>query len=203
MKIISLASSVAGPACAIATSIKKHFYNNNCQTNIFDYLEITLSSINKILSEKELSFNFKIEPNHVEHSSVYFIDYDKIISHHDLILNYTDENINNLKEKYERRLERLLNDIKNEDIIYFIRFGEENENDIHNFISIIKTLNSSLKIKFIHLKYDENNINECNTDNYILINFFNYLEDKVYSEDLFFKTLEFNWNVIHNIIYKL
>ena len=29
MKIISLSSSIAGPACAIGLCIKKHFYDNN------------------------------------------------------------------------------------------------------------------------------------------------------------------------------
>ena len=53
MKIISLSSSIAGPACAIATAIKKHFYNNDYQTNIFDYLEISLESINQFLLLEE------------------------------------------------------------------------------------------------------------------------------------------------------
>ena len=49
MKIISLSSSIAGPACAVAKSIKKYFYNNNYQTNMFDYLEISFLSILQIL----------------------------------------------------------------------------------------------------------------------------------------------------------
>jgi hypothetical protein len=49
MKIISLSANIAGPACAIATSIKKYFYNNNYITNIFDYLELSIISINQFL----------------------------------------------------------------------------------------------------------------------------------------------------------
>ena len=45
MKIISLSSSIAGPACSVACSIKKHYYNNNYKTNIFDYLEISLIGV--------------------------------------------------------------------------------------------------------------------------------------------------------------
>ena len=50
MKIISLSAGIAGPACAIATSIKKYFYNGSKQTDMFDYLEISLLSIIQILS---------------------------------------------------------------------------------------------------------------------------------------------------------
>jgi hypothetical protein len=38
MKIISLSSNIAGPACAVAQCIKK-YYNNDYKTNFFDFLE--------------------------------------------------------------------------------------------------------------------------------------------------------------------
>ena len=47
MKIISLSSNKAGFACAVATSIKK-YYNNNYQTQMFDYLVCSLNDINKL-----------------------------------------------------------------------------------------------------------------------------------------------------------
>ena len=117
MKIISLASDIAGPACAIATSIKKYFYNNNYETNIFDFLEITLKDINKLLDNYDISFveNLHLTKNNIHKSSVTFNNFDKIISHHDLPEEYNENDLKNFKEKYIRRYNRLFNCIKNEE----------------------------------------------------------------------------------------
>jgi hypothetical protein len=156
MKIISLSSSVAGPACAIATSIKKYFYNNNYITNIFDYLEISLTSILEILRMQVndiqyLSHNNFIEKNIDNNYSVTFRNFNKIISHHDLKNNYTNEDYINFIEKYKRRYFRLLNDIYNEKIIFFIRYGNEEIGEICEFIELIKLLNSNLHFYFIQI----------------------------------------------------
>ena len=63
MKIISLSSNTSGYACGIATSIKKYFYNNNNKTNIFDYLEISLNSINQFLINNTNDKNDNNEKN--------------------------------------------------------------------------------------------------------------------------------------------
>jgi hypothetical protein len=204
MKIISLASNIAGPACAIAKSVKNIYYNGNCQTNMFDYLEISLSSINKLLANKDILFdNLNIVINHNNSSSVTLCNYDKIISHHDLILNYNAVDLLKFKEKYIRRFIRLLQHLVEEDSIYFIRYGKENENDIYQFINIIKIINPSLKFKLIHLIYDEYNLEEIDNDNYILINFFKYLDNnKIYSDDLYYKTMELNWDIVFSKIKK-
>jgi hypothetical protein len=94
MKIISLSSSTAGPACAIATSIKKYFYNNNYRTNIFDFLELSLLSIIQMLElddiEKNINNNHLIIDNVNNTKSVEFKNFDKIISHHDLSKDYSE-----------------------------------------------------------------------------------------------------------------
>jgi len=88
MKIISLSSNTAGPACAIATSIKKYFYNNNYQTNIFDFLELSLLSIIQILEsndiEKDINNNHLITDNLNNAKSVEFKNFDKVINYNDL-----------------------------------------------------------------------------------------------------------------------
>ena len=53
MKIISLSSNIAGPACAVAVSIKK-YYNNNYKTNFFDFLEVSLLSIIQVLQTEDI-----------------------------------------------------------------------------------------------------------------------------------------------------
>jgi hypothetical protein len=211
MKIISLSSSIAGPACAVSVSIKKYFYNNNYKTNIFDYLEISLKSITKILEEnneilkQNLNNNIEIYLNKNNNYSIIFKNYDNIISHHDLIYNYDTNDYNNLIEKYSRRYNRLIEYILNEDKIFFIRYGYENIDDINNFVDIIHKLNSKLIIYFINIIYDENieyiDYKYTDINNYIFINLFKYLDNTIkYNDDIFYKTIQLNWKVICNII---
>lgn len=210
MKIISLSSSIAGPACAIATIIKKHFYNNNYETNMFDFLEVSLESIIKVLSisnnnlniEDYISNNYNIIVNSDGNNSVFFNNFDKLISHHDLILNYNEEIFNIFIEKYKRRYNRLINHILNENKIFFIRFGIENKDSIMNFINNVEKINNNVKVYFINLYFDENNKKLHNDiKNYYYINFYDSIDfNKIYSEDLFYKTMEFNWLPIFEVI---
>jgi hypothetical protein len=236
MKIISLSSKIAGPACGIATSVKKYFYNNEYKTNFFDYLEISLYSILEILSihsehirEKLLNNENNIEnnmenniENNMENNSningtskndfikndnnttVFFKYFNKILSHHDLPLDYNEDDYNNLIDKYERRHKRLYYDIKNEDEIYFIRFGNEDSNLIYNFIEKIKELNPNLKFTLVHLIYDENMIDYMYDNKYICINLYYHIDkNKIYSEDLYFKMIEMDWKFIYDKIYEI
>lgn len=211
MKIISLSSSIAGPACAIATYIKKHFYNNsNYETNMFDFLEVSLESIIKVLYisnnnlniDDYLSNNYNIIDNNDGNHSVFFNNFDKLISHHDLILNYNENIFNTFIEKYKRRYNRLINHILNEDKIFFIRFGDEKKESIIDFINYVKNINSNLEVYFINLYFDENNKKlHDDINNYYYINFYDTIDsNKIYSENLFHKIMEFNWIPIFEII---
>ena len=231
MKIISLSSEIAGPACGIATSVKKYFYNNEYKTNFFDYLEISLYSILEILSihsehirEKLLNTdnmknngNDNMENNgniigiskndfikNDNNTTVSFKYFNKILSHHDLRLDYNEDDYNNIINKYERRHKRLCDDIKNEDEIYFIRFGNEDSNLIYNFIEKIKELNPILKFTLVHLIYDENMIDYMCDNKYICINLYYHIDkNKIYSEDLYFKMIEMDWKFIYDKIYEI
>ena len=206
MKIVSFSSSIAGPACAIAKSIKKHFYNNDYITNIFDYLEISLHSILEILYLKDddinyLSLNNEIYLNKDDNNSVKFNNFDKIISHHDLKKIYTTEDYDNFIKKYIRRYHRLIYDILREDKIFFIRYGIEDENIFNKIMERILELNPNLKIYFIIINYDENNrVNNENHSNYIYINFYNYHKNIDKNTDLFVRTLNYDWKNVYNII---
>ena len=71
-----------------------------------------------------------------------------------------------------------------------------------NFINEVKIINNKLIIYFININYDEynNNLN-YDIENYYYINFYNYLDNEIiYHEDLFYKTKEFNWYPIFEII---
>ena len=208
MIIISLSSNIAGPACAVATSIKNNLYlNKNYPTNFFDYLVVSLKSVNELLSIKEsdiqyLDQNLNIYNNLSKSMTVEFNNFNKLISYHDLKKDYDNEDFINFIDKYKRRYFRLLNYIKNEKEIYFIRYGEENINEIKIFCNIIKNLNSNLFFRFVNVIYNENKIYvDIKVNNYLLINF-NDINDKniKYNEDLFYRTLQFNWLKIFEII---
>lgn len=208
MKIISLSSTIAGPACAIATIIKKKFYNDNYKTNIFDYLEISFDSIIEILEiknnidfDRKIKENYEIILNKTGKNSVYFKNFNKIISHHDLITNHTEVDFEDFINKYKRRYDRLFNTINEENKIFFIRFGIEEKDKIEKFINEVNKINKELIVYFINVYYDD----KCNClyeiDNYYPINFFNYIDyNKKYNDDPFYKTLEFNWDYIFDII---
>jgi hypothetical protein len=63
INIISLSGSVPGAACGIAISIKKNIYNNNKETDFFDYLICSMKSINEILKGKTIDFENKCLEN--------------------------------------------------------------------------------------------------------------------------------------------
>ena len=215
MKIISLSSSIAGPACAIATAIKKHFYNNNYQTNIFDYLEISLESINQflLLEENEIyHLDFDIESSYCNSdnkTSIKFKYFDKVISHHDLPSHFNEVDILELKNKYIRRYNRLINYIESQDKIFFLRYGNESCDLINNFYKYVRDLNPYLTVYFIHLDYsDDNHISQIIYDNihfenYFYFNFANYISDDIiYDDDLFFKTLQYDWKSLYEDVIK-
>lgn len=215
MKVISLSADKAGFACAVATSIKT-YYNNENETQFFDYLACSLNSINNILktdNTDNIINNYEISVINDktcinDKSCVKFKNYDNLISYHDLPNPYNISDYNNFIEKYKRRYFRLQEIIKNEDCLYFIRFGYENEVDINNFFHIIKYLNANIKVYFINVYYDKINSN-CNYNYdiknnncfFIPINFYLFEEkNKIYNEDYYYKTLEFNWDYIFKII---
>jgi hypothetical protein len=211
MKIISLSANFSGAACSIGCCIKKYFYNYDYKTNIYDYLEISLISIIEILNLTEENLNYlhlnnTFVLNNSDKISIFFDNFDKLISHHDLIKDFTIDDYNNVIEKYKRRYYRLMDDIKNEDKIFFIRYGDEDYELIELFFRIVQKINPNLEIHFIHLIYDENNKlkNGVNLydNNYYIINFYNYVNKyNEYNEDPFFKVLEFNWKPVYHTIY--
>jgi hypothetical protein len=128
-----------------------------------------------------------------------------MISHHDLHNNYSENDFIVFLEKYKRRYYRFINDIFNNDKIFFIRYGNDDYDLIIKFINKIKSMNPNLKVIYINIIYDENSNIELDNDNFILINFFKYIDkNKKYSDDSFFRTIEYNWNIIYDKIkYKL
>jgi hypothetical protein len=208
MKIISLASYNSGEACSVFTCIKKHFYNNNCITDFFSYLEVSLETVNQILLMDEpyidLYFkeNYNIYHNKDGNYSITFNNFDKMISHHDLLKN--DElSLSNVICRYKRRYYRFIDDLKNEDKIFFIRYGKENPSSIRYFIELIKKHNPLLEFYFINIYCEDSYEIDTTIENCYYINFLDYLDKKIYNEDLFYRVMEYDWKQVYNIIYNL
>lgn len=210
MKIISLSANIAGHACAISYCIKNYYYyNNNYPTNFFDFLEVSLLSIIQVLKTSnivdDLKQNNTILLNIDNKNSVYFNKFDKMISHHDLQNIYDENNYNDLIKKYERRYYRFIDTIKDNDKIFFIRYGFEDYYNIINFMEEINKINSNTEIYFINVNFDETNTKiEYDIKNYFYINFYNYIDNNIiYNNDLYYKTMQFNWDIIFTIIKNL
>ena len=210
MKIISLSNNEAGYACAVGTSIKR-YYKNNYKTNFFDYLVVSMKSINEILSLEHLNLmneNIDIQVSHENRSIIVWNNFDKLISYHDLKLNFNKEEYIDFLNKYKRRFIRLLNFIYEEDILFFIRYGEITHDELYTFYLNIKKINPTLVFYFIHIDYKEDN-HICkekeysNYKNYIYINFKLINKDKINQEDdIYYQVLNYNWDFVFNIIDK-
>lgn len=212
MKIISLSSYYAGPACAIADFIKKYFYNNEKQTDFFDYLVVSMKSINEILEQKELCLDLDSAViNPLNTITINFKEFNLLVSNHDIkALPITLEVNNEVIEKYKRRYTRLITDLETEDIIYFLRFIDNidqlNEVEINNFFNNILRINPNLSVYFIILT-DNNDIKLSDglssNDNIILFNFNIYNDkNKQYNEDQYFRILDdYDYINLKNLIY--
>ena len=186
---ISLSSSYAGNACAIKQSIDN--YHNKSETQFFDWLVCSMKSINEILNEKPILFNEKsIHVNDLNTTSIHFLNFDLLISHHD-IHEFNFNSINEITEKYKRRYDRFINTLKNKNKIYFIRYCKDQNNieedQIHYFYKNIKNINKNLLFKFILISNDDNlqlPINLINKKNFIYINLNEYLDDDTRNETI-------------------
>ena len=209
MKIISLSYEDAGYACSIGTSIKKKYKQ---ATNFFDFLVVDMKTINHILTLKDLNLlthNFKFEDQtKKENKTLIWNHFSKMISYHDLKSNFNQDSLKIFINKYLRRYYRLMNDLYNEDKLFFIRYGKTNINDINSFFTNIKNINQNpnLKLYFINVDFDKNNkenIYYPELKNYIYINFCQVNKNEVKNDDIFFKLLECNWDYVFHKIEEL
>lgn len=116
---ISLSASYAGNACAVRQSIDNYNLLKS-ETHFFDWLVCSMKSINEILEGYPILFEDNyIYPNSLNTISINFLNFDKLISHHDFH-EYNNTNIIEITEKYNRRYERLIHTIKNNTTIFLL-----------------------------------------------------------------------------------
>ena len=104
---LSLSSTFSGNACAIRDSINT-YTSYSGKTHFFDYLILSMKSVNEILEGKKIQFKSKFSyPNKLNMTSMYFKGFDFITSHHD-IQKFNDNSINEITEKYKGDIKDLL-----------------------------------------------------------------------------------------------
>jgi len=139
---LSLSSSYSGNACALRQSIINYTKNSN-ETQFFDWLVTSLKSVNEVLEGKPILFETNyIYPNPINTTSINFNNFDLLVSHHD-INEFNDNSINEITEKYIRRKKRLINTIKEQHKINFIRYCKNQENiEEEEIINFYKNINA-------------------------------------------------------------
>lgn len=181
---ISLSASYAGNACAVRQSINKYNLSKG-ETQFFDWLVCSMKSINEILEGKPILFEDNYQ-NNATTITIKFLNFDKLISHHDL-QEYNTANIIEITKKYNRRYERLINIIKNKKNIFFIRYckntNDIEEEEILNFYKNINNINNELKFKFILISDCDNLIiSDSLKKKIIYINLNNYIDEDILNE---------------------
>ena len=184
---ISLSSSYAGNACAVHESINNYTSTSN-KTLFFDWLVTSMKSVNQVLENTPIIFETEsIRPNTLNNTSINFKNFDLLISHHD-IHDFNDNSINETTNKYIRRYERLINTIKEQQKINFIRYCKDSTNieeeEILIFYKNIKNINPNLLFNFILISDDNDLIipNNLLQDNFIYINLNNYVDHDIVNE---------------------
>jgi len=197
---LSLSSSYAGNACAVRQSIINYTTTSN-ETQFFDWLVTSMKSVNQLLENTPIIFESNyIYPNT---TSINFKNFDLLVSHHD-IHKFNDNSINEITKKYIRRYERLINTIKEQKKINFIRYCKNQQNleeeEIYTFYKNIKNINPKLVFNFILISDYNDLVIPSNLDNFIYINLNNYVDDDILNEtDDYFKIIK-SYKCVFNLV---
>ena len=138
MNLISL-----GGACVTKFQITNYKINNfidNKETNLFDWVISIFQNILDILSTDNINNIFNIDNIiHYELNGdqcrIGFKPLDYFLSIHDLSNSYTDSDLHEFIDKYKRRYERMINIIKNDNNIIFLRFDNDDLISIEDYLN--------------------------------------------------------------------
>jgi len=146
-----------GSECDVKYQINKYL-NINKETDFFDWLITDMVSVCDILSKDIntiLTFpNIKLIGYKNRNAIVQLKNCNKIISMHDIPINYSFNNIYSFILKYKRRYNRLIELIKSNSKTYFIRRDNPLEKEIIKLMKILNIINPNNNITLILLRSD-------------------------------------------------
>jgi len=158
-----------GRACCVKHQIDKYFGKK--ETLFFDWLISSMNSVINILNCKNideyLNFNnIYINPkipyskgNSGKNTRVFIRSLHNCISIHDVKTEFNDDDIYEFIDKYKRRWNRMIEYIKQDEKIYFVRYGEINNEEKTQFIQTILGINENCNFYLINII--ESNVESC------------------------------------------
>jgi hypothetical protein len=144
-----------GNTCAVKHQIDKH--RHKIPTLFFDWLMTSMQAVIKILScddiNKILFFDNIVRdiknPFHEDKSRICIKSLVHCISIHDLDRNFTDDDIMDFINKYKIRFYRIIEYIKSNEKIYFIRNGAIDDTLRNKFIEAVLKINPNCDFTLI------------------------------------------------------
>lgn len=161
MKYISI-----GNACSVKYNIDK--YRGKSETLFFDWLMTSMDSVIEILNCNNINNILYPDnivrdlntPHHCDNSRIVIKSLNFCVSIHDLSKNYTDNDVLDFIDKYSRRFKRIIEYIKSNEQICFIRMGDVSFDKIYKFIETIKTINSNCNFTIVVIDNNKQNKSE-------------------------------------------
>ena len=191
MKYISI-----GNACCVKYNIDK--YRGKSETLFFDWLMISIDSVIEILNCNNINnilYSDNIvrdlnNQNDCNNSRIVIKSLNFCVSIHDLGKNYTDNDVLDFIDKYSRRFKRIIEYIKSNEQICFIRTGYVSCNEIYNFIETIKKINSNCDFTIVVIDNNKQNTPEIIKQPNLLYIKLNVTEEVDWTQQFL------NWNSI-------
>jgi hypothetical protein len=179
-----------GSECNVKYQIDKH--KGKSETLFFDWLITDMNSVIKLISCDSIDDILNINTVKVDpvtpiiksNSQILITSLPECISIHDMPIDPTDKDIDDFINKYKRRYERLINYIKSNDEIYFIRHGDVDDTNKQLFIQTIQSINKNCKFTLVLIRDQQFNSINRNA---------NLLEINVISNPPLIKDWTTNW----------
>jgi len=173
-------------------------------TLFFDWLLTDMDSVNKVLDCNDISdilyYDNIIDLNDPKiqvptKHSVKIKSLSKCISIHDLPYNPSVKDTDDMIAKYKRRYYRIIDHIKSDKELFFVRNGLISPKEKSEFISIIKKINPSCKFKLVEL-INNNTVDSyfVNEHNFMSLNLYNYKIEDIDDKD--WTSSYWDWNSI-------
>ncbi len=163
-----------GTACNVKYQIDR--CKGKSETLFFDWLMTSMSSVIEILSCDDITKILYVdncirdpdEPFHSNNSRILVKSLDFCVSIHDLKREFNDNDLNEFIDKYKRRFNRILEFIKSEEPIYFMRYGSIDAKTKQQFIDTILKINSKCNFHLVVIDNDTEKAPSTSKDKHYL-----------------------------------
>ena len=126
-------------------------------TSMDSVIEIlNCNNINTILYSDNIVRDLN-NPSNSNNSRIIIKSLNFCVSIHDLGKNYTDNDVLDFIDKYSRRFKRIIEYIKSNEQICFIRIGYVSCDEIYKFIETIKKINSNCNFTIVVIDNNKQN----------------------------------------------